>query len=368
MRVLIDKEGSIDSLKSTIKVFEEDKKISSVLILSCDENFYSSENISQFLQSLNVSIFGAIFPQIIYGKENLSKGNIILGMEELLDPFIIENLSSKAEEIDEELENNFDLSDSTNTMFVFVDGFSTTISTLIDELFNNFGLDQNYIGGGAGSLTFVQKPCIFTNKGLLQDAAVLVATNFNSGIGVKHGWNKISGPYQITKSDKNIVHELDYRPAFEVYKEVVEQHSDKKFSEDNFFDIAKGYPFGISKIGNERIVRDPITVQDNSLLCVGEVTEGNHVDILMGEKESLVNSAKEAYLIAKENYPNQKEEITLLIDCISRVLFLGEDFKEELFVIPDDNLLIGALTLGEIANSGQDYLEFYNKTSVICVL
>lgn len=368
MKVLLDKEGTIESLKYSIEEVCQNKDVSSILVLSCDENKYTDIQLNPFLNNLKIPIFGAIFPQIIYARKNLSKGNIIVGLNESVNPLIIENLSSKDEQIESEIEDNFSLDDSIDTMFVFVDGFSSTIATLIDELFNYFGLEHNYIGGGAGSLTFIQKPCIYTNKGLLQDAAVIVATNIKSGIGVKHGWKEISGPFQITKSNKNIIEELDYKPAFEVYKEVIQTNSTNRFNENNFFDIAKGYPFGISKIGSEKVVRDPIRTQNGSLVCVGELHEGDYVDILKGEKSSLINATKDAYIIAKDSYKGENMQITFFIDCISRVLFLEDDFKDELNTIPDDFLTIGALTLGEIANSGQDYLEFYNKTAVVCVL
>jgi hypothetical protein len=54
-----------------------------------------------------------------------------------------------------------------------------------------------------------------------------------------------------------------------------------------------------------------------------------------------------------------------VIDCISRSLFLGTDFQRELAAIDDGLPMVGALTLGEIANSGRDFLEFYNKTAVV---
>ncbi|EQD46615.1 hypothetical protein B1A_14553 [mine drainage metagenome] len=53
------------------------------------------------------------------------------------------------------------------------------------------------------------------------------------------------------------------------------------------------------------------------------------------------------------------------MDCISRALFLEQDFRQELAVIHSPAPMLGALTIGEIANSGQDYLEFYNKTAVV---
>lgn len=134
-----------------------------------------------------------------------------------------------------------------------------------------------------------------------------------------------------------------------------------------FFDLAKSYPFGIAKLDAESIVRNPLlTGEDSSLICVGAITEGSFVDILTGDKSSLITAARHALISAKESC---NSKTILFMDCISRVLFLDNDFKYELNAVNDENIpLIGALTLGEIANSGKDYLEFYNKTAVIGIL
>ena len=56
------------------------------------------------------------------------------------------------------------------------------------------------------------------------------------------------------------------------------------------------------------------------------------------------------------------------IDCISRVLFMEDNFKKELEAVSDGVFTFGALTIGEIASMGDAYLEFYNKTAVVAVL
>jgi len=186
-----------------------------------------------------------------------------------------------------------------------------------------------------------------------------------SSIGVKHGWKSISGPYQVTKSEATIVKELDYKPAFKVYKDVVDQHTYEPINENNFFNISKSFPFGINTLSDEKIVRDPIILNGTEMVCVGNVEEGIYVDILQGNKDELVKAAKDAADISQENM-HFENDFTLFIDCISRVLFLEEDFDNEIKAVYRDNIpLVGALTFGEIANSGRDYLEFYNKTSVV---
>ena len=88
---------------------------------------------------------------------------------------------------------------------------------------------------------------------------------------------------------------------------------------------------------------------------------------MKGDKKTLTDASREAFDIATNSLggDTSNKEI-FFVDCISRVLFLEKDFKEELQSVNPNNLsLVGALTLGEIANSGNDYLEFYNKTAVV---
>ena len=246
-----------------------------------------------------------------------------------------------------------------------VDGLAKNIGTSVNVLFDNYGLDVNYIGGGTGSLSFEQKPSLFTNQGLLQDAFVYGYSKCHSSIGVCHGWKSISGPYQVTKSKGTIIQEIDYKPAFQVYKHAIEKYSSKAITKNNFFEIAKFFPFGLNTITDEKIVRDPIVLNGMELICVGDVEEGSYVDILYGNSDDLINAAKYASDVSYENI-NFNDGFTLFIDCISRVLVLEEDFKNEIeAVYREGRELVGALTFGEIANNGRDYLSFYNKTSVV---
>ena len=92
--------------------------------------------------------------------------------------------------------------------------------------------------------------------------------------------------------------------------------------------------------------------------------------VLHGEAESLLAAAATTVEKAKASFGSARPELAvrMFIDCISRVLFIGDDFVHELEAVDRGEPLFGALTLGEIANSGHEYLEFFNKTSVMAVI
>jgi len=357
------KDNNIDELKFMINKVARDAK--SILILSCDENDYDVEEVNHILKSCSIPIIGGIFPQIIFQNKNYTQGTIVASIKDTLDVTLIENISEKSVNNFEEIieEKVGEMGFETQTMFVFVDGLSKNINAVIMGLFENYGLSINYIGGGTGSLTFEQKPSVFTNNGLMQDCAVVATTTLKSSIGVKHGWEAISEPMNVTLSEANIIKEIGYKPAFEVYKEIVESASNRVFNDDNFFDIAKSYPLGIDKLSGDRVVRDPIMLdEDKNLVCVGDIATNSFISILNGTNESLVTAATQAKNETSMGEPN----FTLFIDCISRVLFMDDEFSKELNAIYEEgDILIGALTLGEIANNKKYYLEFYNKTAVV---
>jgi len=366
MDIKIDPTGSVEGLEKIINEISNNEKSKSLLILSCDENGFTPDNVDHILKEVRIPLFGGIFPAILHKDNKMEKGSIVVGIAKEFDLKHIRNLSDNKADYDDVLDKQIPELGNMKTMLVFVDGFAKRIGAFIDSLFNIFGLEINYIGGGAGSLSMEQKPCLFTNDGLIQDSAILALLDLESGVGVSHGWESVDGPFWVTEADGNILKTLDWKPAFDVYKEAVERHSGKVFREDNFFEIAKAYPFGITKMEEERTVRDPYRIGNDksSLVCVGEVPERSFVDILNGDESSLIRAAGKALSISQEAFSKQPDNrIRIFVDCISRVLFLGEEmFRKELEAVYDKNEeLIGACTIGEIANCGKDYLEFYNN-------
>jgi hypothetical protein len=372
MKILFDEAGSLESLKNQLDNFEVDRKTQGFIVFACDQNGWQKEDIDPILKAMNKPLFGGVFPQIIYQNKSYYQGTLILAISHHIETIIIKGLSDPKEDYETQLKETSarwqgDVLGN-QTVAVIVDGFSKRIATLVQSLFFCFGLEENFIGGGAGSLTFQQKPCIITNEGLLEDVAVIAHMNLKSGIGVAHGWQPMSESMKVTDSDGNIIKSLNWRNAMDVYRELIKKESGYMINQENFFEIAKNYPLGIGKLGAEMVVRDPIRVDENGgLVCVGEMPKGCSVRILKGSSETLIEAAGKARLIAEQSFGSEEKvhPTILCMDCISRRLFLEDKIEDELMEAAGSYEMFGALSMGEIANNGRDYLEFYNKTIVI---
>ena len=341
------------------------------LLLVAEHSSWDADEFILAADSKGLRFFGGVFPAIISGGNKYEKGVVIKKFPAKIAPVLHTGLDIPSFEMQNMNHIKANANGKKRTAIVMVDGLSSQIARLLEKLFLIFGDTVNYIGGGAGSLSFIQKPSVFCNQGIFQDAAVIAFIDSDASLGVKHGWEKIYGPLVATKTEKNVIQELNWDNPFDIYKDVILKDSGKHILPDNFFSIAKSYPFGITKEQSEYVVRDPFTVNDKGeLICVGEVIENTVLDILKGDPDTLINAAKDAALQAVRY--GGRFYSGLIIDCVSRALFLESDFIYELegvsLVLKDNNCdldMEGALSLGEISSAGQGYLEFFNKTILI---
>ena len=370
MIIRVCRESSVECFQSMLDEISAQDGVKGIMVLACDANSFPPERVDPILQKCPLPLFGGCFPQIIAGRERLDTGTLVAGLRDPVNTVIVGSLSAGRSDLEEEVVRALDgVNCVGKTVFTFVDGLSNRIAPLIEGLFDHLGHFSSYLGGGAGSLSLKQKPCLFTNQGLIADAAVLAISDVSSGIGVAHGWKPICEAFRVTEAEQNRVISLNWEPALEMYRRVVESHSGLSFDERSFFDIAKAYPLGIVKLDAEMIVRDPLRTENGQLVCVGEIPTGSFVHIMHGNIDSLVEGAAVAGNLARGSYSSEISEPTLfLMDCISRVLYMGDDIERELSVIADNELMIGAMTIGEIANTGHTCLEWYNKTVVAGLL
>jgi hypothetical protein len=363
-------EDSLAAIELNLQTLLALPEVHAVLVMVASGHSFSSSALDPLLQRAEKPVFGGIFPSVMWEEHQFTTGAVMLGLPCEVQLAVLDELTLQGEALDAALQDVLVLDDGEReTLFTFVDGCSDHISNLVSALFNQYGLELNYIGGGCGSASFEPMPCVITPTGVLQGAAVLVLARCPSGVGVAHGWKPISGALKVTEAEGNRIISLDWVPAFEVYQQVVESHSGELFAEQGFLQLAKAYPFGIATLGQEMVIRDPVQCVNNTLVCVGEVRRGAYVHIMHGKADELIQAARLASELALTSFGPEKPSTMIFVNCVSRSLFLGADFSREMTAVHQTGLpMLGALTLGEIANSGEDYLELFNKTSVVGLL
>ena len=371
MHVELVTDSARERLPGALHAMAARPDVQALLVLGCDADRHTPESADAALLACAKPVLGGVFPRIVSGADCLERGLLVVGLRRPVDVTVVDRLSARDPAgIGDVLEANGPRSRAGETVVAFTDGLSSGVAPLIEALFDVHGLGVNYVGGGAGSLSLVPGPCLFTNRGLLLDAAVVGRLRAASGLGVRHGWEPVSEAFRVTAASGNVVESLDWRPAYEVWHGVLAAEGAAPIDGADFFETAKSFPFGIERVGGEIVVRDPIARDGGRLVCVGEVPQGGFVRVLRGRPDALVAAASDARREAWAALPDGADPYcTLFIDCISRVLFLGDAFGRELRAAGSDGVpTIGALTLGEIANSGRSFLEFHNKTAVVALM
>lgn len=358
--------ASLNELKSLLGYVIERSRPDGLIILGCVDNHIDDDDAHAYLRQLDVPVGGGLFPAVIHEQQVHESGWLVYAVHGELSVTCSENLSLSDQSAKVLSTTAPLLTSDAEVNLVIVDGHSSSISSFLTQVYDGSSVSAKFFGGGAGSLASSTRRCIISNAGLQRDAAVIIRIAGRSGIGVSHGWRASSQILRATSTSGNTVNELNFRPALEVYAEIIKSEFNAEIDPSNLIGTASMFPLGIRRIGGSIIVRDPIACTDQGgLICVGEFDDNCFVYVLTSAMDELLASTASAAQQADADL-GCKTEHKIVFDCISRFLLMKEEFNSELAMLGGSEVpSSGVLSIGEIASSSDGFLEFYNKTTAV---
>ncbi len=266
-----------------------------------------------------------------------------------------------------------DLSMHQRKLFLtFLDGMTANPSDLLAGVRTVFGKSMP-IWGARGSTSLGQKTFVHHHENSLNKAAVaaLIGGNLECGYSCQHGFKPLGAPRKITRSDKNVIQEISHEPAFQLYKEFLQEEADT-LPQSEFGYINARYPLGM-RMGpsNEYLLRNVSTsLDDGSLICQDSFGRDNDVHLMISNPDFCLQSAETAARAVKEQLKNRKPHLLLIFESATRYRFLGRNTINEIRLITDildPEVTVGMISHGEIVShkqSEEEYTTCFQNSSV----
>lgn len=267
------------------------------------------------------------------------------------------------------------LEDNPKLALVLPDGLTASAHKVLDGFNNVLGLDVPVVGGmtadRVGGSKNTYSTYQFYGDQVLTDA---VPTLIFSGpliysLGVESGWSPIGEKMTITKSENNVLYELDGRPAFDLYA-----HYLGEVMRENLSGLGS-YPLAVYEPGLERFylrvarAADPETGQ---ITFLGEIPEGAQVQITQAIRDQVLAGVDQSVERALADYPGDKPSAAMTFSCTGRKNALGTKTREEVARTTkglDPSIPIsGFYTFGEIGPVADHARARYHNTTFVTLL
>lgn len=255
-------------------------------------------------------------------------------------------------------------------LMLLTDGLAGDQQEIMRGIYEVTGASVPLVGGCAGDDLRMKSTRQLHGRSVMTDAVVAAALGSDAplGIGVRHGWTAVGEPMIVTKSDGNVVHSIDNRPALDVYLERLSAPPEVHHDAAAFTRFAMTHPLGLRKRSAEPQVRfiGEADFETRSLVCIAEVPRGGLVWLMEGDHDSVLAATDAACADAMESIDQPLGLVAF--DCIARRGVLGDQgVKAEVDRIASHAggaPVAGFYTYGEIART-KGVTGFHNQTLVV---
>ena len=224
--------------------------------------------------------------------------------------------------------------------------------------------DIQVFGGGAFNPNMDDETAAVFSKGngFLEHGIVFLllgGSDFHTYSTFIAGWKPLKRRFKITKADREILYELDGKPAFDVYQRFLNIEKN-----DKFFSNTLEFPLFLEH-GEVDILRCPLAVNDDdSLVMSSDVQEDAIVRLAYGDPATILSSIRRD----GQNIADFQPEVIQTFSCAARRAFWGdENISDETVVFSSIAPTAGFYTHGEFLRKDGDMLNF-NVTLVIAAM
>lgn len=345
-----------------------------------DRNLLTENSVITYIQNLYPNaavVMGSTSGEIF---NNMVKTNTIISTAVEFDKTTIRTASlnilscSDSFELGKQLFENLE-KENLQYIFVISDGGLVNGSELVK------GMNANphsipISGGMAGDDTRFEKTVVGLNT-IPQQGEVIAIGFYGSHLKVGHGsmggWDMFGPERTITKSEKNVLFEIDGRNALDLYKEYLKNYAKELPG------AALLFPLSIKlEKTSEPLVRTILSIDENkkTMTFAGDLPEGCSVRLMKANFDRIIDAssiaAGRSFETLKE-FANQNTTLSILISCVGRKLVLNERIDEEVEsaseLFNEKTIITGFYSYGEIsplkANSN---CELHNQTMTITTL
>lgn len=256
-------------------------------------------------------------------------------------------------------------------VFLLSDGLHVNGSEIVKGI--NSALAQNVpcTGGLAGDAANFEKTLVGLN-GVPQESLIVAVGFYGSdlevGYGSVGGWDNFGAERLVTRSEGNVLYELDGQSALDLYKMYL---GDKAAELPG---SALLFPLGLKfDEDSDTIVRTVLAVDEekNSMTFAGDIPEGCYVRLMKANFDKLIEGANlAAEHTTQKGGSSSNDKLALLISCVGRKLILGQRIDEEVeavqSVLGNDVTIAGFYSYGEISPVVESSrCELHNQTMTI---
>ncbi len=239
-------------------------------------------------------------------------------------------------------------------VFILSEGLNVNGSELV-EGFNNI-LPQHVMvtGGLSGDADRFEKTMQWCNDEFNSNRVIAIGLYGNEihiGHGSLGGWDPFGPDREVTKSQKNVLYELDNQSALELYKNYLGDYASDLPSAGLLFPLSirgEGVPA-------DGLVRTILAVDEHeqSVTFAGDIPQGCYARLMKANFDHLVDGAQQAAENCLETMRASNPELAILISCVGRKMVLKQRIEEEVesvrSVLGDKPCLTGFYSYGEIS-------------------